>query len=447
MSDSIRSLLEEAFNKILPIPRTPRVYRAPPPPKPVSWVPSGSLKKDTYVRRLRAFAKEIKAMDAGRTKRIKYSSRGWCYLFEGLGLIEKGEFSKAQKAMNDCRKIGFLPINFVAQDQDETRRFAGIHEAADPADRINKLKEDIEKMLENLPSYTTDYWEGEEHYVMMYVEKGDNRNLLKPVCDEYHVPIVNSKGWYPILLRAHIAILSMKAEKRGLIPVLLLFYDHDIAGLKITNTFRKGLYDVSGGTGWIPRNLEIYRFGLNADDVEKYGLSWIENLKTGSGKDPNWDNKDVREYVRKFGVKKCESNALFKNDATLEAGEKICRDAIEKYYGKDALESFKEKEKRAKENLGGVYDDPLWEDLDKNLDSLILSLSEETEKEEEEPPEPEKIFEVEIFRKSDDKLYYGNCPKCGTNFDYDQWDVGRTVRCRYCNTPMKLVRAEEEDET
>jgi len=440
MSDSIRDVMASAFDKILPIPKTPRVYRAPPPPKPVSWVPSGGFNNPAYVRRLRSFAQEIRAIDAKKTKRIKYSSRGWCYLLEGLGLIDKGEFSKAQKAINDCRKVGFLPINFVAADQDLTRRFAGIHEAADPADRIKKLKKDIEGMLENLPSYTTDYWNDEEYYLMVCCEKGDIRNLFKPVCDEYHVPVVSTKGWYPILLRGHIANLSRKAEKRGLKPVLLLFYDHDPAGIKITATFRKGLHDVSGGTGWEPWNLEIYRFGLNAQDVDKYGLMWIDNLKTGGGR----ESKD-REYIKKYGRKKCESNALFRNDETLEAGERICRDAIEKYYGKDALDRFKEKEKKAKKNLGAVYEDPLWEDLDKNLDRLILSLSKEPEKEEAETTVAEKVSMVEIFREApDDKVYYGRCPSCGSQFDYDEEDVGRTVRCRHCNAPMKLVRAGEE---
>ncbi|NQT07771.1 hypothetical protein HQ586_01730, partial [Candidatus Bathyarchaeota archaeon] len=269
------------------------------------------------------------------------------------------------------------------------------------------------------------------------------RNLFKPVCDEYHVPVVSSKGWYPILLRGHIANLSRKAEERGLKPVLLLFYDHDPAGIKITETFKKGLHDVSGGTGWEPWNLVVYRFGLNADDIEKYGLMWIDNLKTGSGR----ESQD-REYVRRFGRRKCESNALFKNDETLKAGEKICRDAIEKYYGKDALERFKEKEKRSKETLSTVYEAPLWDDLEKSLDGLIGSLSVEAEEEEDRSIDAEEAIEVEIFREApDDKYYYGSCPKCGTQFDYDEWDVGRTVRCRQCNAPMKLVKTgEEEDE-
>jgi len=444
MSDSISDLLKRAFDKILPIPKTPRIYKAPPPPKPVSWVPSGTITTPAYREKLKTFAQEIKAINAKKTRQMKYSSRGWCYILEGLRLIGKGEFKKTQSAMNDCRKLGFLPIAFVAQDQDLTRRFAGIHEAADPADQIKKLKKGIEEMLKNLPSYTTDYWQDEEYYLMMCVEKGDIRNLFKPICNEYHIPIVSSKGWYPILLRAHIAVLSMKAEKRNLTPVVLLFYDHDPAGIKITKSFRKGLRDISGGTGWHPWKLEIYRFGLNAVDVDRYGLMWIDNLLTGSGK----ESKD-REYIRKYGRRKCESNALFRNDETLEAGERICRDAIEKYYGKDALERFKEKEKKAKEKLGAVYDDPLWDDFSEKIDELIETISEETDEESsvlDEAPEQEEIFVVEIFRKSYDKWYYGWCPTCNAQFDYEKEDVGRTVRCRNCNTPMKLVRADELEE-
>jgi len=427
-------IMTKAFDKLLPIPKTPRVYRPPPPPKPLSWVPSGKLGDHAYEARLADFAREIRAIDAKRTIKIRFSSRGWCYALEGQW-INKGEFDKTTKALNDCRKIGLLPIDFTAEDQDETRRFAGIHEASNPAALLENLRNGVGEMLEALPAHTTDYWEGEKCYLMICTEKGDLRNLFKPICDEYHVPIVNSKGWYPILLRYHIAKLAIKAEARGLTPVLLLFYDHDPAGLKITSKFRKGLRDISRSVDWHLTNLIIERFGLNKEDIDRYGLTWIENLKTGSGREA----KDP-DYVLKYGRRKCESNALFKNDETLKAAERICRDAIESYYGKDALERFEEKEKKAKESLSAVYENPLWEALDENLGSLINNLSEEAEEKEDEPLEAEEVSEVEIFRKApNDRFYYGRC-RCGNQFNYDEGDVGRTVRCRYCHKLMKLIK-------
>lgn len=145
MSRSISQALERAFDKVLPIPKTPRVYHPPPPPKPLSWVPSGKIGDGAYEGRLADFAREIKAIDAKRTIKIRFSSRGWCYALEGQW-INKGEFSKTEKAINDCRKIGLLPIDFTAEDQDETRRFAGIHEASDPTVLLEKLKDDVNEI-------------------------------------------------------------------------------------------------------------------------------------------------------------------------------------------------------------------------------------------------------------------------------------------------------------
>ena len=52
--------------------------------------------------------------------------------------------------------------------------------------------------------------------------------------------------------------------------------------------------------------LIIERFGLNKDDIDRHNLTWIENLKTGSGR----ESRDYG-YISKYERRKCESNALF----------------------------------------------------------------------------------------------------------------------------------------
>jgi hypothetical protein len=231
----------------------------------------------------------------------------------------------------------------------------------------------------------------------------------------------------------------MRAEERGLIPVLLLFYDLDPAGIKITETFRKGLRDIIGATGWNPQGLIIDRIGLNAVDVDRYGLTWIENLKTGSGR----ESKD-REYIQKYGRRKCESNALFKNDYTLQVGEKICRNAIEKYYGKDALKRFRQKEVRSKEKYNFIYDSPIWENLNENLDKIINSISFNTTKEDDKidnkknTPPPSKFAQMEEVEVKVNNEHYGICPICQQSFDYDLTDVGHLFRCRSCHTTLRI---------
>ena len=373
--------LEKALNKILPIPKTPREYRPPPsrtPDKPVSWVPKGTIGKSIYEDRLQDFAHEILAIDAQKTRQIKVSARGWAYALEGLGKITKGEFDSCENAITNCRKLGFLPLDFCKEDQDETRRFSGIRQAVNPASSLIEILDGIDGFRRTLAESATDFWNNEKFYVMMCVEKGDIKALFEPICREYHVPIVSSKGWAIIQNRGDIATLAKKAEKRNLTPVLLLFYDLDPAGDHISDFFRKNLKDLERGTHWNPENLEIDRFGLNKEDVEKYGLMWIDNLLTSSGKQADINTEYVKKYIRKIddncdcdkcgktsrdengkkscyatdcnGKRKCESNAVFRNDDTLNFAEEMCRNAIEKYYGKDAKERFKRKEEATRTN-------------------------------------------------------------------------------------------------
>jgi hypothetical protein len=92
-------------------------------------------------------------------------------------------------------------------------------------------------------------------------------------------------------------------------------------------------------------HLVIDRFGLNADFIAANNLTWIDNLETGSGKslaDPG--HKDhkcayVQDYIREFGVRKVEANALVVRP---EAGRQLCLHAILKYLPEDAPEKYQE---------------------------------------------------------------------------------------------------------
>ena len=59
------------------------------------------------------------------------------------------------------------------------------------------------------------------------------------------------------------------------------------------------------------------------------------------------------------------------NEETMRIGETLCRRAIEKYYGADALERFREKEAKSRERLGAIFDDPVWADLFMRLEEKV----------------------------------------------------------------------------
>lgn len=294
--------------------------------------------------RLAKFAGLIKEIN--KTIDMKVTSRGWCYLLEGKNFITKGEFEKVQHAINECRKMGFLPIDFVAQD--ESRGFDGV-ETPTVQDPIAYFKDLMNSAYYAERYYTSDWWDGEECYLQMLVEKIDLKSLFKPICEEYHIPIATGRGWSDILQRAEMARRFKEAEERGLKSVLLYCGDFDPYGNAISDFIRKNLVDIYGGTRYDPTNLEIDRFGLNFEFIEENDLTWIDNLESGSGKNMAlMDNRIVREYIEQYGERKCEANALI---VVPDSARDLCREAIESHIGEGALERFEEKEEEVKGQL------------------------------------------------------------------------------------------------
>jgi hypothetical protein len=144
---------------------------------------------------------------------------------------------------------------------------------------INQLK----GVMTVVDRYTPDWWDEEEYYLQMLVEKIDLKTLFLPICKKYHIPIATAKGWSSLNQRGEMAERYKKAEERGLKPILLYCGDHDPWGYEISNKLMTNLQDIVKNTHWDPKNLIINRFGLNYDFIEDNHLTWIDNLITSAG--------------------------------------------------------------------------------------------------------------------------------------------------------------------
>jgi hypothetical protein len=294
---------------------------------------------------------------------FRISSRGWAYILEQKRLINKDEFDKVTNAINRCRKKGFLPIDFTAEES--ARDFVGV-ERPDEDDIIDTFGHYLEATNNAAEHYTPDWWVGEGYYIQMVVEKIDLVTLFHPVCEEYHIPIANSKGWSSMLQRAEYARRFSKAEEMGLDCVLLYCGDHDPDGLRISEFIRKNLFDLKdiewndGTPGYDPENLIIERFGLNYDFINDNGFTWIDNLITGSGKNlaspahKNFKMTYVQEYLTTVGERKCEANAIV---VLPDVAQQLVRGAIESYLGADARDRFEGKRGLVKEELETFLDE------------------------------------------------------------------------------------------
>lgn len=298
---------------------------------------------------LQAFADKLQ--EISRKIGFKVSSRGWCYQLEGFNVITKDQFDKVQKVINLCRKQGYLPLDFTAQD--ESRIFDNIQmiEEDTPAEKMQSF---LSTMLNYGKYHDIDMWEDEEYFIQILVEKIDLKTLFKPVCKKYHIAIGNSRGWSDIMQRANMIEDFKEAEEQGKTCVLLYCGDHDPYGLAISDFLKKNINDLKDATGYNADDLIIDRFGLNYDFIDEHNLTWIDNLISGSGKQPDYSKPIVKKYIDEFGERKVEANAIIVDP---ESARNLCEQAILNYVGEEIHERFKERRQAIVDKYNQLFED------------------------------------------------------------------------------------------
>jgi hypothetical protein len=302
-----------------------------------------------YQERRRAFCDLILKIKS--TLDFEIGARGWCYILENRGLITKADLDSCQELITDCRKTGELPLNICAMD--ESRGFENVEEIDDTtpeeeaADAVARLRS-AHRWYNPIS-----FWDFQDSYVQMVVEKIDLRSLFGPVCEEFHVPIANAKGWSDLNLRASMMERFRDHEDEGRQPILLYCGDFDPAGIHISENLHKNLQDLSEAVGWDPDDLIVERFGLKEDFIAEHELTWIDNLITSSGEclsDPrHHDHRKsyVQDYIAKYRIRKVEANALVVAPA---AGRALCQEAILRHINLDGVAEYQARllEERAK---------------------------------------------------------------------------------------------------
>ena len=294
------------------------------------------------------------------------SSRGWCYILEEHGL-NKGDFDQAQALINSCRESGLLPLDVCAED--EARSAAVPDDGADRYDLEEFVVSEFESIIDEYETAeqsarynlrTADFaphafWDFQPVYVEVLVEKIDLRSLFENVCKRFYVPLQNGKGWSDLNSRAAILRRMQSHQEAGRRCVLLYCGDHDPAGLNISTHLRANVERMNGCRymdGTVieinPDLIEFRRFGLNFNFIDEHQLSWIEGLHTGSGanladpKHPQHGFEYVRSYLRDFGERKCEANALV---TRYDAAQRLIKEALTEFIDLDA-ESRRQDENR-----------------------------------------------------------------------------------------------------
>jgi hypothetical protein len=121
------------------------------------------------------------------TERFSQSIRHVYYLCSGIGLVRKDHgketywYEMVKNAIGEARWNGTLAWHRIA---DDSRPF---HRPTFWSDSTNFMESVV-------PQFSVDRWEGQDTRVIVCVEKDAIMSMLKPLCEQFHVPIMSFHG-------------------------------------------------------------------------------------------------------------------------------------------------------------------------------------------------------------------------------------------------------------
>lgn len=255
----------------------------------------------------------------------KFGPRGWAYYAEGLGLITKGEFDRFETLLTEMRKDGELDPDVIEPDASRVATEVGDYEAEQdtPEEHAQYAVNEISERLNTWARiyYEFGWWDDLDYYVEMIVEKKDLVQIFRSTADRYNVRITNGKGDTDIHTRLAMLKRFRDHTDAGRRCILLAIGDHDPKGLHIVDGLHRTIMSCANikGLDWDEPDFEVVNVGLTEGQINDLGLMKIANLETGGGKDlssprhPDHHKPYVQDYIRQFGVWKCEANALVGN--------------------------------------------------------------------------------------------------------------------------------------
>jgi hypothetical protein len=297
---------------------------------------TGPIEVRRAARMAMAMAVERMSAETG----YRFGPRGWAYYAEGLGLITKGEFDRFEKLLTDMRKDGELDPDVIEPDASRmaTEVFDFDATTISPEEMAQAAVNEIEQRLRDWSDvfYEIGYWDDLEYYVEMIVEKKDLVQIFRSTADAYNVRITNGKGDTDIHTRLAMLKRFRDHAKAGRRNILLAVGDHDPKGLHIVDGLKRTIMSCANikGLDWMWPEFEVVTVGLTEDQIDALDLMKIDNLETGGGRDlsdprhPDHFKPYVQDYLARFGVWKCEANALVGKPPQARA---LLEDAINRF--------------------------------------------------------------------------------------------------------------------
>jgi len=182
----------------------------------------------------------------------------------------------------------------------------------------------------------------QDYYVELWTEKDALAEVLEPIANQYHVPLVINRGYSSAsaMYRASHRFISAEHTESKInhyqSPVIIYLGDHDPSGLDMDR-------DISARLKQFWADVEFRRIALTMDQIDDHSLA----------PDPAKVNDSrFKKYAQKYGRKSWEVDSL--DPPTLDA---IVREALEEYIDMDVYNKWIPRENKIKEELENIAHD------------------------------------------------------------------------------------------
>ncbi len=240
------------------------------------------------------------------------------YQLVARAMIENNErsYKNIGNLISDARLAGLIDWNAI---EDRTRNMRGNSHWATPGSIINSAAN----------SYHLDHWEGQEHYVEVWVEKDALIGIVGQICGQLDVNFFSCRGYVSQSEMWSAAQRLKRRQDQGQNVVLLHLGDHDPSGKDMSRDIQDRLrifetYEV-----------EFHRLALNMSQIEKYNPPPNPAKLTDSR---------ATQYIDEYGYDSWELDALEPQVISDLIERNVKKYRNEKLYNEIIKQEEKEKE-------------------------------------------------------------------------------------------------------
>ncbi len=221
----------------------------------------------------------------------KYIAQGYSltlrqvyYQLVARAIIENNEksYKNVGNLISDARLAGLIDWNSI---EDRTRNMRGNSHWSSPGSIINSAAY----------SYHLDHWEGQEHYVEVWVEKDALIGIVGQICGQLDVNFFSCRGYVSQSEMWGAAQRLKSRQDQGQNVVLLHLGDHDPSGKDMSRDIQDRLRIFEA------YNVEFHRLALNMNQIEQYNPPPNPAKLTDSR---------ATQYIDEFGYDSWELDAL-----------------------------------------------------------------------------------------------------------------------------------------